>query len=179
MYFINLKRIAGLAILLVGALSSTAFGRADDQRPFLPSNCQTLQVSQEFKLLFHAYAIGVQIYRWNGASWDFVEPSATLYADANLRGKIGDHFGGPTWQTNSGSNVVAKRADGCTVDESAVQWLLLEKVTTEGPGLFKRTALIQRLNTVGGVAPSTPGLSIGEEARVPYTAEYFFYRKEG
>ena len=28
----------------------------------------------------------------------------------------------------------------------------------------------------GGVAPSTPGQAVGEEANVYYTAEYFFYR---
>jgi hypothetical protein len=35
---------------------------------------------------------------------------------------------------------------------------------------------IQRVNTVGGKAPSHSGDSVGEVVRVPYTAEYFFYR---
>ena len=35
---------------------------------------------------------------------------------------------------------------------------------------------IQRVNTTGGIAPAAPGTTVGEEARVPYTAEYFFYR---
>jgi hypothetical protein len=33
-------------------------------------------------MTFHAYAIGVQIYRWNGTSWDLVAPDATLYAES-------------------------------------------------------------------------------------------------
>jgi len=37
---------------------------------------------------------------------------------------------------------------------------------------------IQRVNTVGGNAPANPGSVTGEEARVPYTAEYFFYREQ-
>jgi len=32
------------------------------------------------------------------------------------------------------------------------------------------------VNTVGGKAPTAPGDFPGELARVPYTAEYFFYR---
>jgi hypothetical protein len=34
------------------------------------------------------------------------------------------------------------------------------------------------VNTTGGLAPSAPPAQAGEEARVPYTAEYYFYREE-
>jgi hypothetical protein len=37
---------------------------------------------------------------------------------------------------------------------------------------------IQRVNTIGGTAPAEAGLFVGDEARVPYTAEYYFYRAE-
>jgi hypothetical protein len=40
---------------------------------------------------------------------------------------------------------------------------------------FPPHLLIQRVNTVGGIAPSTLGTFVGQEARVPYTTEYFFY----
>jgi hypothetical protein len=53
---------------------------------------------------------------------------------------------------------------------------LLEATLSEGPGIFSRVNFIQRLNTVGGKAPSNPGSSVGEVARVPYTADYYFYR---
>ncbi len=49
-------------------------------------------------------------------------------------------------------------------------------VETDGPGIFRRVAFIQRVNTTGGTAPAAPGTTVGEEARVPYTAEYYFYR---
>ena len=35
---------------------------------------------------------------------------------------------------------------------------------------------IQRVNTVGGNAPTEPGDFPDQVARVPYTTEYFFYR---
>jgi hypothetical protein len=51
-------------------------------------------------------------------------------------------------------------------------------VSTEKPGIFHRVTYIQRLFTEGGLAPSEPGDTVGEEARVPYTAWYFFYREQ-
>jgi hypothetical protein len=36
---------------------------------------------------------------------------------------------------------------------------------------------IQRVNTVGGLAPEYAGDYVGEEVRVPYAADYYFYRK--
>jgi hypothetical protein len=58
----------------------------------------------------------------------------------------------------------------------AIPWLLLRAVSTEGPGIFERTTFIQRVNTMGGAAPATAPTQAGQEARVPYTAEYYFYR---
>jgi len=37
---------------------------------------------------------------------------------------------------------------------------------------------IQRVNTVGGNAPAAAGTFVGEETRVPYSAEYLFYRAQ-
>jgi Protein of unknown function (DUF3455) len=54
---------------------------------------------------------------------------------------------------------------------------LLGAVKSDGPGIFDGVTYIQRVNTVGGIAPADPGDFLGEEARVPYTADYFFYRK--
>ncbi|HEY9229209.1 MAG TPA: DUF3455 domain-containing protein [Gemmatimonadaceae bacterium] len=138
--------------------------------------CQKLQAPAGSKLAFHAFADGVQIYRWTGTSWGFVAPSATLSADAAGNGQVGTHYAGPTWESNSGSKVVGTVIDRCTPDASAIPWLSLAAVSAEGPGVFHRIIFIQRVNTVGGMAPSASGSVIGEEARVPYTAEYFFYR---
>jgi hypothetical protein len=54
---------------------------------------------------------------------------------------------------------------------------LLRAVDSDGPGIFDGVTYIQRVNTVGGIAPAAPGNFPGEQARVPYTADYFFYRK--
>src|SRR5262249_51866016 len=67
------------------------------------------------KEVFHAYADGVQIYRWNGTSWTFIAPSAVLYADASGNGAVGIHFAGPTWMSASGSKVVGAVNKRCSV----------------------------------------------------------------
>jgi hypothetical protein len=66
--------------------------------------------------------------------------------------------------------------DRCTHDASAIPWLLLRAVSSEGPGVFDGVTYIQRINTVGGNAPAQAGGVVGEEARVPYTTEYLFYK---
>jgi hypothetical protein len=45
------------------------------------------------------------------------------------------------------------------------------------PGRFSEISYVQRLSTVGGIAPSTgcDADHIGSIAQVPYTAQYVFY----
>jgi len=181
MWFLKTKLVIGLVALLIVAglplASITTAQVAILQVPDLPSPlCDNLQVQQGNKLAFRVYAVGVQIYRWNGASWVFVEPVATLFADANYHLKVGTHYAGPTWQGNDGSKVVATRLESCTPDATAIPWLLLQTISTDGPGIFGSVTYIQRVNTKGGLLPTAPGTSIGAVAEVPYSAEYYFYR---
>ena len=72
------------------------------------------------------------------------------------------------------------------VADGAVAWLLLTVVGAQdgpsGDDTLSETTFIQRLNTSGGVAPSS-GCSaledVGKQAFVPYTADYFFYEGPG
>jgi hypothetical protein len=164
------------------SLASIAVARAneDHRAPELPSPlCDSVQVPAGNKVAFHVYALGVQVYRWNGSSWDFVGPEANLYADANYRGKVGTHYSGPTWESNSGSIVVARSVANCSPEPTtAIAWLRLQMDSTDGPGIFSRVTFIQRVNTAGGLRPTAPGLFTGEVKKAPYTAEYYFYRAE-
>jgi hypothetical protein len=137
--------------------------------------CPDLAPPEGSTLMYHVYARGVQIYRWNGTSWGPVGPSAKLYADKNERSLVGIHYGGPSWESLSGSKVMGSVAKRCTADPTAVQWLLLDATSTEGPGVFAHVKHIQRLNTVGGIAPTYSG-TVGQEVSIPYSTEYFFYR---
>jgi Protein of unknown function (DUF3455) len=177
-YLVVRMMLAALAVL---ALVSIPDARAseDNRAPDLPAPlCDRLQVLAGNKVAFHVYALGVQIYRWNGTSWDFVAPSARLFADAEYHGEVGIHYAGPTWESRSGGKVIASRLESCAPDPTAIAWLLLQTVSTEGPGIFDRVTYVQRVNTAGGLPPAAPGPYIGAQEEVPYTAEYYFYRAQ-
>ena len=92
-----------------------------------------------------------------------------------------------TWQHSRDTSTVwamaiASSSDPAFVAPGAIPWLLLQVVgAQDGPtGGHKLTAttFIQRLNTSGGVAPSTGcavSTDVGKKALVPYTADYFFF----
>jgi hypothetical protein len=145
----------------------------DNRAPEVPDD---IAVRDGSRVVFHGNAIGVQVYTWNGASWGTAVPEATLFDEAGDVAVI--HFAGPSWESNSGSKVVgAVVPPAVTVDPDAIPWLLLSAVRTEGSGIFADTTFIQRVHTSGGKAPAEDGTVIGQVARVPYTADYFFFRK--
>lgn len=72
--------------------------------------------------------------------------------------------------------------DPTFVKQGAIAWLLVTKIGAQdgptGGNTLTKTTFIQRLNTTGGLAPSTGCISstdVGNQAFVPYTADYFFY----
>src|SRR4029079_1979628 len=152
---------------------------ADENRPPDLGDCQQLQVEPGNKVALQVLAVGVKIYRWDGATWQFVAPDAQLFADDGQHGLVGTHFGGPTWKSNSGSTVVGTVLNKCTPDPDSIPWLLLGAASNTGPGIFEDVTFIQRLNTKGGNAPTDPGEFVGQEAKVPYSADYVFYRRAG
>ena len=152
---------------------------ANGLEPILPEGCEDLQPSVENQAVARVFASGVQLYMWNGTSWAFVAPIATLYSNDNASAEFGTHFVGPTWRSRSGSLVVGKNPVRCTPDADSIPWLLLEADRTEGSGIFANVTYIQRVNTSGGKAPSYPGSFPGEEARITYTTDYIFYRATG
>ncbi len=88
MYFSNIKRIIGPAVVLTVMLAlnsnTTAQTPQEIGQPDVP--CTEVQVPAGNRLASHAYAIGVQMYRWNGTRWVFVEPVAGLFANELSRG---------------------------------------------------------------------------------------------
>jgi hypothetical protein len=169
------RTLALLALLLPTLAIPAQAQRGNADRTVDLGDCEKLQVPVGSQLAFHVYAVGVQIYHWSGSSWTFDGPAAVLFADAGSEGEVGIHFAGPTWLTVSGSRVVGKVLDRCTSDADAIPWLLLE-AEDSGPGVFRGVNRIQRVNTAGGNAPSSAGSVVGDEVKVPYTAEYYFYR---
>ena len=132
-------------------------------------------------LLARTRAEGSQIYTCTATSggygWSFKAPEAAL-SDDRCAAK-GTHFAGPTWKwTADGSAVVGmKVADAPAPESAGIPWLLLKTASTSGDGFFARVSAVQRVDTVGGLAPGSgcDAASLGREVNVPYTAVYYFY----
>ena len=104
------------------------------------------------------------------ATWLHSRDSSSVWAkarpaDPTVPGDLGDFSTDP--------NFVAK---------DAVAWVKLTKTATQagptGGDVLGKTTFVQRLNTVGGVAPSTGCAvltDVGHQAFMPYKADYFFY----
>jgi hypothetical protein len=157
------------------ASATERFASSDADRAPELGACSKLQVPDGMQLTYHVYAKGVQIYRWDGQSWGFVEPYAQLFADANLKGLVGTHYRGPKWKSRAGDVVSGTPLERCDV-AGTIQWLLLEAHADERGGVFQGVKRIQRLATVGGTTPTGSGSFVGQLREVPYTAEYYFYR---
>ena len=172
-------RMAGLALLVLVLGAPVVANPGGPGRVPDLGDGDSLQVEAGNVVAAWAYAEGVQIYKWTVNGWAFQRPEAVLYSgNAEDDEVIGTHYAGPTWESNSGSKVMARRIrDPYTPDASAIPWLLLQATSSEGPGLFHRVTFIQRLFTTGGIAPAYEGEFIGQEVGVPYTAWYVFYRE--
>ena len=130
-------------------------------------------------------AKGVQIYECRASKdrageyeWMFVAPEAELF-DASGTKKIGKHYAGPHWESADGSRVVGytvkERADAPR--EGSIPWLLLAAKSDGPEGLLSKVTSVQRLHTVGGVAPKGGCFQAeaGTQLRIGYTADYYFF----
>jgi hypothetical protein len=127
------------------------------------------------------HATGVQVYECatkadapSGWAWQFRSPEAAL---ADAAGKIiGRHFAGPSWTSNDGATIVGQVS--ASVPAQHKGGLLLTIKSRDGQGPMTQTASVQRLDTEGGVAPSTAcsAANAKQVERVGYTATYVFWR---
>jgi hypothetical protein len=183
-------------VMSILALTLSASALAADKVDDVPAN---LRVPDGNKHLFTAHADGTQNYvclpnKTGGVGWTLYGPDATLHGDKEAT--IGFHFlspdaagaSHPSWQSLDGSRAqavaAANSSDKPFVSEGAVPWLLL-KVSATAPARgtpgkypFAQTTYVQRIHTVGGVAPAagcTAAADVGSKALVPYQADYIFF----
>jgi hypothetical protein len=204
----NLFRCLAIASLFAIAFQSSAPAQLADTNalkpPEVPAN---LQAPPGNILFLKAEAHGTQNYiclpSATGFAWTFFSPQATLFLTiksfrGDVRQQIITHFLSPnpsendtaraTWQGSFDTSAVWARATASSTDPNfvapgAIPWLLLQAVGLQrgptGGDLLARTTFIQRLNTAGGLAPSTgcsQPANVGATALVPYAADYLFYK---
>jgi hypothetical protein len=141
-----------------------------------------LRAPADAKLVLAVHAVGAQIYRCGAAAdgqfqWTLKAPDARLH-DAH-GAVVGHHSAGPSWKYKDGSEITGKAAAHAdSPDPRAVPWLLVNVVGHSGSGLLDSVTTVQRLHTHGGAAPpasNCDAAKVGREARVPYSADYYFY----
>jgi hypothetical protein len=126
-------------------------------------------------------AVGVQIYECKvvdgkPAAWVFVAPEADLFDESGAR--VGKHYGGPTWELNDGSKIVgAVKERANATAPGAIPWLLLSAKSNGGAGKLEKITNLQRVNTVGGIAPTTgcTAADVGKQVRIYYKADYVYF----
>lgn len=140
---------------------------------------QQLQPPPAERILLQVHAKGDQIYTCNSAgtqfTWTLKAPDAKLFEKGGQ--PFGKHFAGPSWEAIDGSRVTGKAVANASPDPNSVPWLLVNAISHDGNGVLSPVTSIQRLNTKGGKAPATgcDASHVGQEVRVPYSADYRFY----
>lgn len=169
-----------LAVLLAGC---AAAAQAADLEA---SVAQKLKVGADESLAMIVSANGVQIYECRAAKglnsayeWAFVGPEADLFDTRGM--KMGRHYAGPHWEATDGSKIVGLvKASTAAPDEGAIPWLLMGAKSVGPAGTFSNVSSVRRVHTTGGIAPDNgcSAAAAGTRARVPYTADYYFFTKE-
>jgi hypothetical protein len=125
-------------------------------------------------------AKGVQIYGCTDAKWTLIEPAASLTGISlnPVKPASSLHFRGPSWESPDDGSLVEGTAPvpAPSATPNSIPQLLIMAKTTRGPGVFGDVTFIQRLATVGGVAPAA-ACTAGATTAVPYTAVYRFFKK--
>ena len=125
-------------------------------------------------------ASGVQTYSCefdtqHRLEWIFKSPQAILF-DTSGHAAV-RHGAGPSWEAEDGSriqgHVLAQRP---STTPASIPQLLLETRSTAGNGSLSSIRYVQRVHTVGGLAPSAPCSTEHETGSSPYLADYIFYR---
>jgi hypothetical protein len=122
------------------------------------------------------YECRAQADRPGTFAWAFAGPNAILMTkDKQV---VGRYYGGPTWESNDGSKVTGKQLAIAPAAPSAIPLQLVQADPSTGQGAMSNITYIQRLNTVGGIAPANAcdATRAGTRETVKYQADYVFFR---
>jgi hypothetical protein len=192
--------IANAAALALAIVLPQAAQAENIQPPAVPAN---LVVDAAYEPFLLGHATGTQNYvclpKGEGYAFVLFTPQATLFKNSGKQ--LTTHFFGPNpdengtiraaWQHSRDTSTVWGQvmpghasSDPAFVAPGAIPWLLVTIVGDEegqgGGEALTDAKFIHRVNTSGGVAPSTgcsSAADIGRTAFVPYTTDYIFYRE--
>lgn len=107
--------------------------------------------------------------------WVFKSPQAMLF-DTSGHAAV-RHGAGPSWEAEDGSKILGHvLAQQPSETPASIPQLLLETHATGASGALADVRYVQRLHTVGGLAPQAPCSTEHQIGSSPYLADYVFYR---
>ncbi len=177
--------VIGLTVLIVGTQFADAQANPQKDSPQTkeepPDVPDSIQAPTGEEVVLYTHATGSQIYTCQAAadgkfSWTLKAPEAELHDRKDK--VIGRHSAGPTWKLKDGSEVTGKAAAKVdSLDTDSIPWLLVKVVSHAGKGTLDAVTTIQRVHTHGGQPPAE-GCDASHrdaEAKVSYSADYYFY----
>ncbi len=108
-------------------------------------------------------------------AWTLLHPEADLYDAGRI---VGRQLAGPTWEATGDRSSVSGTLRSREDRGGGVPWALYRGTSAGESGLFAGVTSVQRVNTSGPPAPQAAcdATRVGEEARVAFAADYYFYR---
>ena len=132
---------------------------------------------------FRLRANGTHVYECRavqgGYAWTFLNPDATLFEGTR---SIATHTSPAMWESSTDRSSTSGRVAATQPAGSGnLPWTLWRTQSSGDGGIFTGVTSVQRVNTVGGVAPATGcgDTSIGTETRVNFSADFVFYKRRG
>ena len=135
---------------------------------------------------FMLTARGAEVYRCSpidtasgGYGWFVTVPDAILYDGARQAARLAssNHFEAVGDRSSLSTVPIRLQAAGA----GNMPWELAAASAEGESGLFVGVTAVQRVNTNGGAAPSSTcdETHSGDEARVDFSADYYFYKPAG
>ena len=109
--------------------------------------------------------------------WMFVGPDARLNDRSGKQ--VGRYFGPPaTWESMDGSKLTGAQVAVAPSAAGNIPYQLVKANPAVGSGAMAGVTYIQRVNTMGGVAPGNAcaASNMGSKQIVNYQADYIFYK---
>ncbi|MER5899574.1 DUF3455 domain-containing protein [Streptomyces mirabilis] len=167
-----------LAAVTAGTLFSATVGQAAASQPARTGvdAPAALKVPDGNRLTGVFSAAGVQTYTCADGAWKLLEPAATLWAKNDRSHRpLALHSRGPVWVSTVDGSAVNAAAIANSPKTGTIPELLLQSTATRGTGVFAGVSYVQRLDTHGGVAPTTACTGT-DQISVRYSATYAFYK---
>jgi len=172
---------AASALTLLAGCSTTASPPAMFNQSSLP---EAVRVPAGHRIAMETVGVGEITYECRARKdsagqfeWVFVGPEARLLSRTGQ--PVGRYFGPPaTWESNDGSRLTATQLAVAPSGSANLPLQLVRANPAMGMGALQGISHIQRVATVGGVAPAAACGEANQSARqtVKYQADYIFWK---